>query len=45
MTNTKDGTGHGSMDKGLGNKKMVSDREGDGMIVGTKIGTIKSNKG
>ena len=45
MTNTKDDTGHGSMDKGLGNKEMVSDRKGDGTIVETMGGTIKSNKG
>ena len=45
MTNTKDCTGYGIVDKGLGNKEMVSDRQGDGTIPGTKGGTIKSNKG
>ena len=44
MTNTKGGTGYGIMDKGLGNKEMVTDCKGDGMIIGTKGGTIKSNK-
>ena len=44
MTNTKDDTGHGSMDKGLGNKEMESDRKGDGTIVGTKGGAIKSTR-
>ena len=38
MTDTKDCTGHGSMDKGLGNKEMVSNHKGDGTIVGTKGG-------
>ena len=45
MTNTKDGTGYEIMDKGLGNKEMVSGSTGDGRIIGTKGGTIKSNKG
>ena len=44
MTNTKDSTGHGSMDTGLGNKEMVSNRKGDGTIVVAKGGTIKSTR-
>ena len=39
-----DGTGYGIVDKGLGNKEMVSNRKGNGKIIGTMGGTIKSNK-
>ena len=44
MTNTKEGTVYGIISKGRENEEMVLDRKGKGTIIGTKGGTIKSNK-
>ena len=44
MTDTKEDTGYGIINKGLGNENMVSDCKGDGTVIGTKRGTINQTR-